>query len=142
MLSRALAFLGHGRALEANYIVLKLVIGIAVMLPGTRLQILPLNALQWYISDMAIAIPFLVIGMTQLLGLVANIRGYRWSWLPRAIGAGAGIGMWGWILVASINLGALGSFSFCVSITGIVASTFLAWKAVNRLPIPGAMGLP
>jgi hypothetical protein len=137
MLYKYLAPLGHGRALEANYIGLKLLIGVSIFLPLNKITVAPLSVLQWYVPEPLIAMPFLMIGIVQLVGLIMNIRGYEASWILRLVGAGAGIGMWGWLLWRSWSLGIIASFVFPVSIMGILSSLFLAYMAKQRLPIPG-----
>ncbi len=140
-MARFLAFLGHGRALECHLIGLKLLIGTFIFVPKGELRIIPLVGLTWYVPDQAIAAPFLVIGLVQLVGLVMNMRGHERSWVPRLLGAGAGAGMWAWLITSSVLQGAIASFVLPVSVMGIVSSSFLIYKAKNRLPIPGQPGL-
>lgn len=139
-ISLILSIFGHGRALEANYIGLKLLIGITIFYPE-NIQILPIQRLQWYAPDPLIAAPFLCIAVIQFVGLWMNIRGYESSRFLRLFGAGAAIGMWMWLIVQSIHIGAIASMSFSVGVMGILSSSYLCFLAILRLPAPGPSGV-
>lgn len=133
-------FLGHGRALETYLVVLKyLIVGFFFFNPTHIAQTYAFYDLLWFIPSIVIVMPFLVIASLQLVGLITNYAGYEWSWLPRFIGAFMAMVVWAWVLIKSF---AVDSFGFTVPLccASILGSTWLLWKAWNRLPIPGAPG--
>jgi hypothetical protein len=139
---RFLFYLGHGRALEMYLIGVKLLFGIFIVPPWYQTRIVALADLGWYISDPIIAVPFFFIGVVQLCGWIMNVKGYESSWAPRAAGAGLAIMLWLWLIFKSVLIGAVstGIMPFCIM--SCIGSIWLFWKAWNRLPIPGMMGLP
>lgn len=112
-----------------NYIGLKLLLGAFIFLPNIELQAVPLRELRWVFPDPAIALPFLLIGVTQLVGLILDNKALC------VLGAGAGIGMWGWLLWNSWLLGVIASFVFPCAIMGILASMLMIYRAVSRLRV-------
>lgn len=132
--------LGHGRLLEANYILWKLIMGTSIFLPQVPLRVAPLDPLRWYMPDQAIAMPFLCIGIVQLTGLIMNIRGYEESWKLRMAGGAAALGMWSWLFWQSLIAGVVSGSIFATSICGFIASLLFCYLAYHRLPIPGAPG--
>lgn len=140
---RWMLWLGHGRALEANYIGLKFLYGLFFLVcPGHEaIDVRALYDLQWYLPASAIAAPFFIIAFTQLCGMILNIRGYEISWVPRFAGASMGIMLWSWLVAKSIAISAVVTALFPIAIMGILASMFILWKAANRLPIPGTPGI-
>ena len=133
-------FLGHGRALEAYLAGIKLVFGL-ILLPGWPLSIKALSDLQWFAPDPVIAAPFLLIAGTQGVGLYLNARGVEESWILRAVGATGAIMMWSWLLTKSILIGEVSTSLTPLCLMSLPASVFILWKALNRLPVPGAAGL-
>lgn len=133
--------LGHGRALEAYLIGAKMLMGMIILAPSIKVQMLPLSDLLW-MPDWWLSAPFLAIGMTQMIGLTLNINGVRSSWMWRSTGASAGICLWTWLITKTIAIGAIGAGSLPFWVMSLVASTFLLWRGINRLPHPGAPGAP
>ena len=140
LLGTLVLYLGHGRALEAFLVGLKILVGVSIFLPHHQ-QSVPLDQLSWNVPEQAIAVPFLAIGLTQLAGLVMNVRGYVASWYLRLVGAGGAIGMWSWLIWECFAFGAFGPFTFPCSLMGLLASSYLVNRAVNHKPAPGAPGL-
>lgn len=135
-----LLWLGHGRALEANFVFIKFVLAFTIWF-DPHLDMITLNDLQWFIPRWIIALPFAIVAMVQLIGLVLNIRGYECNWIFRAVGASMGITLWFWIIIKSFMVGSISTGMASLAITAIPSSAFLLWKAINRLPIPGKMGM-
>jgi len=133
-------FLGHGRALETYLVGVKLLFALFIVVPHGPAHIVALNDLLWYVPEEAIVVPFVLIGTTQLVGLMANYHGYKWSWVLRFIGAAAAIAMWIWFIIKLIWINAVltGMMPFCVM--SCLGSVWLLWKAWNGLPLPGAVG--
>lgn len=134
-------FLGHGRALESYLVGVKMLFGVFVLVPHGSVHIIALNDLLWYVPETVIALPFFVIGLVQLFGMLMNYIGREWSWIPRAVGAGAAICMWVWFITKLVYIDAVitGMMPFCVM--SLLGSIWIYWKAWNRLPVPGAAGL-
>lgn len=134
-------WLGHGRALEAYLIGLKLLIGLSVF-QGRSEPVPPvIEELQWLFADSVIAAPFLFISLVQLAGLILNIKGYECSWRFRSVGATIAIFIWCWIIIKCVLLGTFGPFAFPLAVMGIFASSFLLKKALQGLPLPGPVGV-
>ncbi len=134
-----LLWLGHGRMLEAHLGYFKILVGMAILLP-TKTQAVPLSDLAWFVSESIIAVPFIVVGAIQIIGLTLNINGFESSWKWRAAGAALAIVMWFWIIWKCVFFGAFGPFAFPCAVAALPSSVILLAKAINRLPIPGAVG--
>lgn len=131
-------YLGHGRALEAYLIGVKFLFGLSPIWP---IDALALVDLQWQaVPASIIGLPFLLIGSLQLIGWIMNVRGLESSWKLRAAGAWLGICLWVWIIIKSIAIGQADAAIFRFCLMSLIASTWLFWKAWNRLPIPGTPG--
>lgn len=135
-----LLYFGHGRALEAFLGLLKLLIGITLILSGLDTKTPTLADLAWYYPSLAIAAPFFTVSALQLSGLALNIMGHEWSWMLRAAGALGGIFMWSAFILKTSLIGE-SSLVLPLALAALPASSFLLYKAWNRLPIPGAAGL-
>lgn len=133
-------FLGHGRALEAYLAGVKLIFGL-ILLPGWPLSVRALSDLQWFVPDPIIAAPFLLIAVAQGAGLYLNARGIEESWILRAAAAAMAIMLWSWLLSKSILIGEVSTSLMPLCVMSLPASVFILWKALNRLPVPGASGL-
>lgn len=135
------SFLGHGRALESYLVGVKLLFVFFIVIPHQTINMLALQDLRWWMSAPIIAIPFFCIGLLQLVGLVLNYKGYEYSWAIRCVGASLGTCMWFWIIIKNIAISeyTAGTMPFCIM--SCMASTWIWWKAWNRLPIPGSSGL-
>jgi hypothetical protein len=140
MIYRFILFLGHGRALEAFLVILKAWY-FFILFPGWPVKILVLSDLQWFVPDYFFALPFGITALLQGLGLYLNYVGSEKSWMLRAGGAMIAIMMWSWLLFKSILIGEVATSMFPVVATCLPASVFILWKAMNRLPVPGARGL-
>lgn len=144
-LNRIRLFIGHGRALEAYLIGVKLLFGLMLVLPEvkktTSMHIIAFEDLIWWVPPVFIALPFFIVGVVQLCGLILNYKGYQISWLFRAIGAACAIFLWVWIVTKHIEIGAIvtGIMPFCVM--SVLANILLWDRAMdNRLPIAGRYG--
>jgi hypothetical protein len=139
---KLLLFLGHGRLLECYLITLKMIVGINVVtVPVHSSTDAPaaLWDLFWYVPQPIIAMPFFCIGVIQLIGIALNYRGVESSWIIRYVGAMFGVMMWLWLIYKSIAIGELHTWLFSLAITTVFFSGIIAWKAWNRLPIPGVV---
>lgn len=134
-------FFGHGRALEAYLVGVKILFGLFIVPPQISIQILVLSDLQWFIPDPLIAAPFFIVGAMQGIGLWLNAKGYECSWIIRASGALSAILLWSALLTKSVLIGALVSGMTPFLIMSLLGSVFILWKALNKLPVPGAVGL-
>lgn len=131
-----LLYLGSGKALELYLIGIKLALAIDIMTP-TRAQIPVISDLVWWVPEPLIAMPLFLIGLVQLCGVVLNYNGHEISWIPRFFGALGGCFIWTFIVCKSLWIGELHTGLFPFSAMSFVASGFIAWRAWNRLPIPG-----
>jgi len=136
---RFFLLLGHGRALETYLIGAKLLMAAQMLAPGVTTQIVPLQDLYW-IPDKFLSVPFLVLGLTQLVGMILNMRGWKSSWIWRSAGASIGICLWSWLITKTLLIGAVGIGSLPFWVMSFIASVFLLWRGVNRLPLSGAPG--
>jgi hypothetical protein len=137
---KLLLFFGHGRLLELYLVCLKMMVGINVSTVQryvTDETPAALWDLFWHIPPLTIAAPFFCVGTVQLLGLVLNYRGLEISWIPRFVGAVLGTTLWFWLIYKSIAVGELHTWLFSLACVTVCFSAFIAWKAWNRLPIPG-----
>jgi hypothetical protein len=138
--TKLILFLGHGRLLEFYLICLKMIVGLNVLTVNPRnLEAAPAAIwdLFWYIPKPAIAMPFFCIGFIQLIGLWMNYQGLENSWIPRYIGAMLGVLMWLWLIYKSIAVWEVHTWLFSIALVTVFFSAFIAWKAWNRLPVPG-----
>lgn len=131
---------GHGRALEAYLGTLKILIGLAFSFTDLASRVPATTDLFWQYPRSIIAAPFFIVGFIQLVGVTLNIKGYECSWIIRAVGAGLAIAMWIGMLVKTSLLNEL-SVMVPLATVSLPFSAFLFWKAINRLPVPGAPGL-
>ncbi len=138
-MSAFLSMLGHGRALELFLGMLKMGLGIWILIPGNVVQIPAIADLSWFYPSTLLAMPLIVVGITQLAGLTLNCMGYEVSWVFRAVAAQAAIFMWFWLIFKTPFAGA-DSPLFVLGILSVPFSALLLYKAWNRLPIPGAPG--
>lgn len=137
-------FAGHGRALEMFLAGLKILIFLQFF-PFAPFHVWPTQvpALAGFdVSALVLAAPFLIVGLTQAFGLWLNYKGFEFSWFVRACGAFVALVMWSWILLKTLLIGVATPFLVPLAIMGFGASVFILWKAANKLPIPGAPGLP
>lgn len=134
------AAIGHGRALEAYLGTLKVMIGLSFALTDLAGLVPATSDFAWNYPRAAIAAPFLAVGAIQLLDVILNIQGYEESWVLRAVGSVLAIAMWVGLLLKTWIL-AEPSLIVPLAITSLPFSVFLFWKAINRLPVPGARGL-
>ena len=139
MLARFSAFLGHGRALEFYLVSIKFWYAL-ILLPGWPSNIVVLSDWQWIVPSYMIAVPFAVVGLLQGLGLWLNYMGYEISWILRAAGSMMAIALWSYIIFKSLAISEVVTGIYPVAISSLPFSVFLLWKALNRLPIPGAPG--
>lgn len=133
--------LGHGRALEFFLGWMKVNIAASIALTELSARVPVTADLAWYYSPVALAAPFFVLGILQAGGAILNICGYDDSWIIRAIAAILAIFVWCLILIKATIIGEP-SLAIPLAITCLPASAFLFYKAWNRLPVPGAPGLP
>ena len=139
---RVLLFAGHGRALESYLVGVKILFAIFIVHPvASGGQVTVIADLTDVIPSALLAAPFFLIGVTQGLGLWLNYRGVERSWMFRAAGAWAAMLLWNWVIVKSILVGVVVSGIMPFSIMSMLASVFILWKSLNRLPVPGAVGL-
>lgn len=139
LMAKLLIMLGHGRAVEAYLIGVKLMIGLINLLPGIRPQVLAFNDLLW-LPDLLLSLPFLVVGSIQMVGMIMNMNGVESSWKWRTIGAAGGVCLWAWMIFKTVAIGAMGAGALPFWIMSILASIFLFWRGLNRLPRPGVLG--
>ena len=132
---------GHGRALEAYLVLVKIWYGIQLIAP-VQIRVIVLEDVWWYIPDSYVGAMFLSIGTAQLIGLILNLRGRESSWAWRFFGANAAIFLWAWLIAKSMLIGAYGTGALPFWGSSFVASIFLMAKGWNRLPVPGAPGAP
>ena len=134
-------FLGHGRALETFLAGGKISVSVYFFVQPKHVgQVSALYDLMWYVPEIFLIAPLFIIGMLQITGLVLNYYGVEWSWVPRAVGASSATFLWGWVIVKNIEIGAYGlSIPICTWL--LLGSSWIWWKAWNRLPVPGAAGL-
>lgn len=142
MLSRFLLYIGHGRALELWLVILKTALSVWLLWIGHRgiAETPGLADLSWYYSTLEIALPFIALACVQGVGWSLNIAGYEVNWLFRAFGAICGVFLWMW-LIANTSFSGQNSLLIPIGIAAIPANAFLWWKAINRLPVPGAVGI-
>lgn len=140
ILDRFERYLGHGRALETYLACLKILFGL-ILFPGWPINVAVLSDLQWFVPDIVIASPFLVVGVLQAIGLYLNAKGFEFSWIIRAAAATIAIFMWSWLLTKSILIGQLFTTITPLCVLGVPASGYILRKAIRRLPIPGAAGV-
>ncbi len=140
-MSRFLLFIGHGRALESYLIGVKLMFAFFLLPPRFRISFAAVNDLQWWVPEPIIAAPFFVIGIVQFAGLLLNYRGVEESWILRAGGASAAMALWAALIVKSTLVGYALTGVMPFFIMSFLSSLLIFWKAVNRLPRPGAIGL-
>lgn len=139
----ALDFAGHGRALEMFLVGLKILI-FAQLIPFNPVIVWPTNIpafADFGVPDSIIASPFILVAFLQAWGLWLNKRGYEISWIIRATGAMIALVMWSWIIIKTMLVGVATPFLLPVATMCFLASIFILWKAMNRLPIPGMPGL-
>lgn len=132
-------FLGHGRTLELYLIIIKFVYAL-ILFPGWPSNIVILSDWQWTVPGFLVAAPFALVASVQALGLWLNYRGYEISWVFRAAGAMAAIMLWSYILFKSLAISEVVTGIFPLAVTSLPFSARILWKALNRLPIPGAPG--
>jgi hypothetical protein len=131
--------LGHGRALELFLGLLKIGLGVWILFPGHSVEIPAIADLSWYYPSTLLAMPLIVVGLSQLAGFALNCLGYEVSWIFRAVGAQAAIFMWFW-LIFKTPFASSASPLFVLGVLALPFSALLLYKAWNRLPIPGAPG--
>jgi|ERR1041385_2787541 hypothetical protein len=140
-MSRILLFFGHGRALETYLVCVKLLFAVFVLEPLGGGSITVVSDLHQAVPDSVIALPFFIVGVVQGVGIWLNYEGVSSSWVFRAAGAFFAMMLWNWIIVKAILIGVVVTGMMPFVIMSLVASTFILWKALNRLPVPGAVGL-
>lgn len=138
-MNRFLIMLGHGRVVEAYLIGVKLLMGLINLLPGIRPQVIAFNDLLW-LSDFWLSLPFLVVGLVQMVGMIMNMNGVESSWKWRTVGAAGGCCLWAWLIFKTVAVGAMGAGALPFWIMSILASIFLFWRGLNKLPRPGFPG--
>jgi hypothetical protein len=135
-----LTYFGHGRALEGFLGIFKLVLAAYITTTGISYRVPALADFSWIYPSVTIATPFILIGCLQITGLLLNVRGVEWSWLLRFVGAGFAMFVWLALIIKTLYLGEP-SLIVPLAVTCLPASAFLMYKAWNRLPVPGAVGL-
>ena len=134
------SFLGHGRKLEAALIFVKLQYFVLLSFaPKDAIFILAFQPLN--VSPRLLALPFLLCGTLQLIGLILNARGYPQSRWFRIVGATIGMMLWLYILgenVLVIRVWAAGINPWMAM--GIVGSITIIRNGVLGQPRPGAPG--
>jgi hypothetical protein len=136
-------FFGHGRLLEFYLVCLKMMVGINVSTVTSYVDNETPAALWdlfWFIPSITIAAPFFCVGSVQLSGIILNYKGIEASWIPRFVGALLGTTLWFWLVYKSVAVGQLHTWLFSLAVVTAPFSAFIAWKAWNRLPIPGVIG--
>jgi len=139
-MTRFIAYIGHGRALEFFLGWYKLVLATSIMISGLSPRVPALADLTWYYPRYILASPFLLIGTIQIVGLILNARGIEWSWIFRFIGASLAMLVWSTLLIKSATIGQP-TLLIPLAVCCLPASGFLVYKSWNRLPPPGAAGL-
>ncbi len=132
--------LGHGRALEFFLGFFKVVLAGYIITSNISMLVPALADFSWLYSSVIIASPFALIGLLQLSGTILNIRGATWSWILRFFGAIFALFVWSALIIKTMYLGEP-SLLAPMAISCLPASSFLIYKAWNRLPIPGVPGL-
>lgn len=135
-----IVYIGHGRALEAYLGFFKVLLAASIALSSISARTPALADFAWYYSSFVLALPFAVVGLLQLTGLWLNIWGKEWSWILRFSGASTAMFVWVALLIKTSWLGEP-SLIYPIALSCLPASAFLVYKAWNRLPVPGAVGL-
>lgn len=138
-MAKFLIMLGHGRAIEAYLIGVKLMMGLINLLPGVRPRVLAFEDLLW-LPDFWLSLPFLTVGSVQMVGMILNMNGVQCSWKWRTVGAAGGCCLWAWLIFKTVAIGAVGAGALPFWIMSIIASIFLFWRGLNKLPRPGVLG--
>lgn len=136
-----LNYLGHGRMLESFLGTLKIVLGIWILTTNVSDITPQLADLAWWYPALLLAGPFFLIGGVQLAGLAMNIMGLEISWVPRALAASCAVYLWVWLMWKSIFIGTVTTWLVPLAIVALPYNAILLWKAWNRLPVPGSVGL-
>lgn len=130
----------NGRSLEVYLASGKTLIGLC-LLPSQAIdhQFFVLQDLMWLNSNWFVALPFLALGIGQMVGAVADYNRCQWSWWLRAACAVAGEFLWLAILFRHFQLMQITTL-LPFAIPAILANFWIWWKALNGLPLPSDPG--
>jgi hypothetical protein len=139
MFLRVDRFLGQCRALEIYLGSVKTLFGI-FLLPEQKIDhaFIVFQDILWWYPNWYVAVPFLVLGIAQIFGVVGNHLGWRWSWKLRAFCAFAAEFIWAMVIFRHLQLAAItGLLPFAIMAT--VANFWIWWTAWNELPPAGRL---
>lgn len=130
-------FFGQCRALELYLACVKTLFG-AFLLPDHKLDhtFIIFQDILWQYPNWYIAVPFLILGIAQVVGVLCNYIGCEWSWKLRALCAFFAELIWAIVIVRHYQLDSItGLLPF--AIMAMLANFWIWWTAWNDLPLPG-----
>lgn len=135
-------WLGHGRLMEAMLAFVCGLYGALLLMPHTAWESQATYDLAWTGYGQLVALPFLLKSVLTSYGLLANIRGWHGSRVPRLCGAFVGSFLWAWLIWKYGMSGALLSFGSVCAMVFLLASIRIMGMALADLPCPGEPETP
>lgn len=135
-------FLGQCRALEIYLGFAKTLFGI-FLLPEQKIEhaFIVFQDILWWFPNWYVAVPFLVLGMGQMVGVVSNYFGWQGSWGLRVFCAIFAEFIWSAVIFRHYQLGTItGLLPFAIAAT--IANFWIWWTAWNELPPSGDLPIP
>jgi hypothetical protein len=132
-------FLGQCRALEMYLGSAKTLFG-AFLLPQNPIDhaFIVFRDILWWYPNWYVALPFLILGVTQIFGVVGNYLGWRWSWRLRSFCAFAAEFIWAMVIWRHYQLATItGLLPFATA--AMFANFWIWWTAWNELPPAGRL---